>query len=94
VQKIFFALKTNDGPESKLSLSLSDAATSPTGLSELAGLIKKQPSGWSIRYLDYRQYPCGRLPQRIILQNHQPEFQLTLWLLKAESKKRVHYDSR
>jgi len=48
---------------------------------EITGLCPAQTHpDWEVTYHDYREYDCGRLPQRIILQSHKPAYKLTVWL--------------
>ncbi len=84
VQKIFFSFRKHSDPKSQLQVNLHNTS----GSAELSRISAKQSNpNWIVTYSDYHDYPCGRLPQRIILQNHRPEFKLTLWLHKAEIKK-------
>jgi|GEM_PF-6308572 len=83
VQKIFFSLIKCNAPKSKLQVNFRDIA----GSTELSKISAKQSKpNWIVTYSDYHNYPCGRIPQRISLQNRRPEFKLTLWLHKAEIK--------
>jgi len=78
VQHIFLSLR-NRGRQSSdqkpLSIKLNDNPTEITGLSP----AQTHPD-WDVTYHDYREYPCGRLPQRIILENRKPAYKLTIWL--------------
>ena len=79
VQKIFFSLT----PKSKIQVNFRDIA-GPTELSKICA-TQSNPN-WIVTYSDYHNFTCGRIPQRILLQNRRPEFKLTLWLHKAEIK--------
>ncbi len=87
------------GAVGKIFLSLSDCHQRKSGFAvefrpapETNELYKigttSAASGWEVTYADYHDYPCGRLPQRIVLQNKRPEFRLTLWLHKADILKK------
>ncbi len=83
IQKIFFSLKNHNDPKSQLQINLRETSDS----AELSRISAKQSNpDWIVTYSNYHSYPCGRLPQRISLQNHRPEFKLTLWLHKADTK--------
>ena len=89
VQKIFFSLKNCNDPKSQIKADFRGTS----GSTELTGLDEKQSDpDWFVTYSNYHSYPCGRLPQRISLQNHRPEFKLTLWLHKADIKQVRHDD--
>jgi len=81
VQHIFLTLKSHynkDKNQPSLSIKLSGNPA------EICGLSPAQPHPeWDVTYHDYREYPCGRLPQRIILQSRKPAYKLTVWLHAA-----------
>ncbi len=85
VQHIFLSLKESEEQNSDrppLQLKFSGIPTEISGLS---------PEGahpdWVVSYGDYHLYPCGRLPQKIILQSRKPNYKLTLWLHQAREIK-------
>lgn len=84
VQHIFLSLKPQPDHNPQIQVRLSGSPP------ELGKLIKSSPKqttpDWVVSYHDYHEYPCGRLPQRIILQNYKPAFKLTIWLHKAVIK--------
>jgi hypothetical protein len=83
IQKVFFSFKNHNSPLSHLQVNLCETS----GLAKLVRIsAKRSKPDWIVTYSNYNNYPCGRLPQLIILQNNRPEFKLTLWLHKAEIK--------
>lgn len=90
VQKIFFSLKTHNGPNSQLVAKFSNTSTELPKLVKISE--KKSDPDWFATYDDYHKYPCGWLPQRITLQSHKPKFKLTLWLHNAKAEKVIHND--
>lgn len=87
VQKIFFSLKDHTQTQSQIKVNLSETS----GSAELSQISAGQSNpDWIVTYANYHDYPCGRLPKRILLQNRRPKFKLTLWLHKAE----INSDSR
>jgi len=81
VQKIFFSLKKYNTPKSQFQVKFRNFS----GSSEISRISTKQSNpDWVVNYSNYHDYPCGRLPQSISLQNHRPKFKLTLWLHQAE----------
>jgi hypothetical protein len=86
VQHIFLNLKNsyNQNSEQKpLSIKLNGSPAEITGLSP----VQTHPE-WEVTYHDYREYDCGRLPQRIILQSHKPAYKLTIWLHEVRELKK------
>ena len=85
VQHIFLSLKegkqqNSDSPPLQIRFSGSPA--------EISGLSPKVPHpDWEVSYRDYHEYPCGRLPQKIILKSRKPNYNLTLWLHRAREIK-------
>jgi len=81
VQHIFLTLKNRcnqDKNQPPLTIIFSGNPA------EISGLSPAQPHpDWDVTYHDYREYPCGRLPQRIILQSRKPAYKLTVWLHAA-----------
>ncbi len=83
VQHIFFSLgsgrKDHPGGGQSTLAEFSDTPPILTKISE-----NRQKPTWSVTYHDYTQGSNNQLPSRIILQNHKPDYRLTIWLHKAE----------
>ena len=85
VEKIFLSLSDCHQRKSKFAVEFRPASKT-TELCKIR--TKPAASGWEVTYADYHDYPCGRLPQRIVLQNNRPKFRLTLWLHEADILKK------
>ncbi len=81
VQHIFLTLKNHSNQDKNQPPITIKLNHNPA---EISGLSPAQPHpDWDVTYHDYRDYPCGRLPQRIILQSRKPAYKLTVWLHAA-----------
>lgn len=84
VQHIFFSLKSyrktfaDHHPQ-----TVTEFSGTPPRLTKIRA--EQQNPTWTVTYHDYGQQGSAvGLPDRIILQNREPDYRLTLWLHKAE----------
>ena len=61
---------------------LTESSGTPPRLTKISE--NRQKPAWSVTYHDYHKGPAGWLPGRVILQNHKPDYRLTIWLHKAK----------
>ena len=88
VQNIFFKLKScQKNHHTEYQQPYAEFSESPPRLTKISD--NRHKPTWIVTYHDYGKGPAGRLPGRIILQNHKPDYHLTLWLHKAELSTRA-----